>query len=323
MIIRTLATLTLGILSIANANAQSEYPNKPIILVVPQAVGGANDAVARVFAPKLAEALKTSVIIENRVGAGGNLGTAAVARAPKDGYTLMLTVGSAHTVNPALYGSKTGFDPVADFAPITIVATAPYVLVTNAKFPPKNVKELLETIRAKPGQYNYASAGNGTLNHLFGEMLKQSAGLYMVHIPYRGAAAAAIDVVAGQIPLTFGSLPGVMPFVKSGQLNLLAAATPTRSALIPDTPTIGETIKGFGAVSWYGLFAPSGTPKAVLDKVAETAQRVLTAKDVQDRLMLQGAEAVTGVSSQQFATTIKTDLAQWAKVVKDSKAQID
>jgi tripartite-type tricarboxylate transporter receptor subunit TctC len=299
------------------------WPTKSVTLVVPQAVGGANDTVARLLAPRLADLLKQPVVIENRVGAGGNLGTVAVARAPKDGYTIMLTAQSAQTINPALYGTRAGFDAVADFDAVTIVATAPYVLVTNPNFPAKTVAELLAYVKARPGQVNYASAGNGTLNHLLGEMFKQQTGTFMVHIPYRGAAASATDVVSGQVPLTFGSLPGVMPFVRNGQLKLLGTAAPTRSALIPETPTIGETIKGFGAVSWYGVFTPKGVPKTVIDRLSAEIQKVVNSKDYQEKLALQGAEAVSGITPTQFDKIVRDELVMWGKVVNDSRAKID
>ena len=315
----------LGFLTIAGIAHAQDYPTRPVTVIVPQAAGGANDAIARVTLQRLSENLKQQFLIDNRAGAGGNLGTALAAKAPKDGYTLMLTVGSAHTINPSLYRGKQGFDPVKDFEPIMLVATAPYVLVANPKFPAKTVKEVIDHIKPAPGKFDYASAGNGTLNHLFGEMFKQAAGLEMTHIPYKGAAAAATDVVGGQIPLTFGSLPGVMPFVRAGSLTLIATATPARSKLIPDTPTIGETLSGFGAVSWYGLFAPAGTPKEIIAKIQGEMLKVLASKDVQDRLATQGAEAVTQETNTpaQLAKLIAEDLVKWDKIVKASKAQID
>ncbi len=298
------------------------YPARAVTIVVPQTVGGANDTVARALQVRLSEAFKRQFIVENRPGAGGNLGTAYVAKAAKDGYTLLLTAASAHTINPYLYRGKHGFDPVGDFEPIAVVATAPYVLVTHPSFPAKNVKDLIAYVKKQPGKINYASAGNGTTNHLLGEMFKQSAGLFMVHIPYRGASAAATDVVGGQIPMTFGSLPGVLPFVKAGQLTLLAVAEPKRSPLIPDTPTIAETLPGFSTVSWYGLFAPAGTPKDVVAKLFAETQKVLAGKEFQDRLAGQGA-AVSTLTQQEFAALIKEDLVKMEKIVKDSKAQID
>jgi tripartite-type tricarboxylate transporter receptor subunit TctC len=290
-----LSVFTVG-LSLANqALAQTEaYPARPVTIVVPQTVGGANDTVARALQAKLSEAFKRQFIIENRPGAGGNLGTAYVAKAAKDGYTLLLTAASAHTINPYLYRGKHGFDPVADFEPIAVVATAPYVLVTNPGFPAKNVKDLIALVKKQPGKI----------------------------IPYRGASAAATDVVGGQIPMTFGSLPGVLPFVKAGQLTLLAVAEPKRSPLIPDTPTIAETLPGFSTVSWYGLFAPAGTPKDVVAKLYAETQKVLSGKEFQERLASQGA-AVSTLSQQEFAALIKEDLVKMEKIVKDSKAQID
>jgi tripartite-type tricarboxylate transporter receptor subunit TctC len=315
--------LSLGLALSGMAMAQIDtYPSRPVTIVVPQTVGGANDTVARALQAKLTEAFKRQFIIENRPGAGGNLGTAFVSKAPKDGYTLLLTAASAHTINPFLYRGKHGFDPLGDFEPIAVVATAPYVLVTNPSFPAKNVKDLIAYVKKQPGKINYASAGNGTTNHLLGEMFKQSAGLFMVHIPYRGASAAATDVVGGQIPLTFGSLPGVLPFVKAGQLTMLAVAEPKRSPLIPDTPTIAETLPGFSTVSWYGLFAPAGTPKDVVAKIYAETQKALASKDLQDRLASQGA-AVSTLSQAEFVALIKQDLVTMEKVVKDSKAQVD
>ena len=324
-LVGTLAsTLVVGVLGLSSqpVRAQADYPSRPVTIVVPQAVGGANDTVARALQTKLAENLKRQFIVENRPGAGGNLGTVYVAKAAKDGYTLLLTAASAHTINPALYRGKHGFDSVKDFEPIAVVATAPYVLVTNPAFPVKSVKELIAYVKARPGQVNYASAGNGTTNHLLGEMFKQSAGLFMVHIPYRGASAAATDVVGGQIPLTFGSLPGVQPFVKSGQLRLLAVAEPKRSPLIPDTPTLAEAVPGLSTISWYGLFAPAGTPKDVTDKIYAEVQKVLSNKEFQERLAGQGA-AVSTLNRQEFAALIKEDLAKMGKIVRDSNAQVD
>jgi tripartite-type tricarboxylate transporter receptor subunit TctC len=304
------------------AQPADPYPARAVTIVVPQTVGGANDTVARALQAKLAEVFKRPFVIENRPGAGGNLGTAFVAKATKDGYTLLLTAASAHTVNPFLYRGKHGFDPIGDFEPIAMIATAPYVLVTHPAFPARDVAELIAHVKKNPGKINYASAGNGTTNHLLGEMFKQSAGLFMVHIPYRGAAAAATDVVGGQIPLTFGSLPGVMPFVKSGQLKLLAVAEPKRSVLIPDVATIAETLPGFSTISWYGLFAPAGTPKEIVAKLYAETQKILANREFQERLAGQGA-ATANLSQSEFATLIRGDLVKMEKIVRDSKAQID
>ena len=313
----TALTCTLSAITFA----QDTYPAKPVVIVVPQAAGGANDTVARAFAQRLGPALGQSVVIENRTGAGGNVGTAYVARAPKDGYTLLLTAQSAQTINPALYRNP-GFDPVADFAPIMTVATAPYLLVANPSFPAKSLKDLIDLARQRPGKIDYASAGNGTLNHLLGVMLNSAAGLHLVHIPYRGAAAAAADVVSGQVPITFGSFPGVMPFVKSGKLNVIGVATEKRTPLAPEVATLAESLPGFFANSWYGLFAPAGTPKPVIDRILAVSTQVLSASDLGERLAGQGAEVWPG-NPDQLARLVREELVMWARIVKESGATVD
>lgn len=322
----TALSLTCGlILSVAFGNATAQatdmWPSKSITLIVPQAAGGANDTVARAFAQKLAIQLGQAVVVENRPGAGGNIGTALVARAPKDGYTFMLTAQSAQTINPALY-KKTGFDPIKDFEPVMVVATAPYVLVSNTSFAPKTLKEIVTLAKPQPGKLNYASAGNGTLNHLLGEMLNKSAGIDLTHIPYKGAAAAATDVVSGVVPMTFGSFPGVMPFVKAGQLRVIGVATEKRTALAPELPTLAESIPGLYANSWYGMFAPAGTPKDIIQKLYAASIKVLAAQDLIERLAGQGAE-VAPSTPEQLTKLLADDLVRWAKIVKDSGATID
>jgi tripartite-type tricarboxylate transporter receptor subunit TctC len=303
------------------ATAQADWPTRPINIVVPQAAGGANDVIARAFAQRLATLLSQPVTVENRPGAGGNVGTIAVARSAKDGYTLMLTAQSAQTINPALY-NKPGFDAVKDFEPIMTVATAPYVMVSNPNFEPKTLKEIIAYAKQRPGKVDYASAGNGTLNHLLGVLLNKSAGTFIVHIPYRGAAAAATDVVGGQIPFAFGSLPGVMPFVKAGQLRLVGVATETPTRLLPGTPTLAQTLPGLYVNSWYALFAPAGTPKDIVKKIHEAGLKVLAAPDIQERLAGSGAEVFSG-SPEELNALVKSELVRWAKIVKDSGAQLD
>lgn len=242
------------------AGAQDKYPSKPITVVVPQAAGGANDAIARVVAQKLSEQMGQSVIVDNRPGAGGTLATGTTARARNDGYTLLLTADSAHVIGPALYKNP-GFDPVKDFAPVAPVATAGYVLVAHPSFPANTVAEMVALAKANPGKYAIASAGNGTLNHLIGEMLQKAAGIQLQHIPYKGSAAAATDVVGGQVPLSVQSLPSAIAFIKAGKLKVLGVVNEKRVAALPDAPTIGETIKGFGQAPWYALFARLARPR--------------------------------------------------------------
>lgn len=303
------------------ASAQESYPSKPITIVVPQTAGGANDTVARAFAQRLGPALGQPVVIENRPGAGGNVGTGLVARAAKDGYTLLLTAQSAQTINPALYRNP-GFDPIKDFEPVMTVATAPYLLVAHPGFPANSLKELIDMAKSRPGKIDYASAGNGTLNHLLGVMLNSAAGLHLVHIPYRGAAAAATDVVSGQVPVTFGSFPGVVPFVKSGKLKVLAVATEKRTRLASEYPTMAETVPGLFANSWYGLFAPAGTPQPVITRIVTESTKVLAAPELQERLASQGAEAAPS-TPQELARLLKDELVLWARIVKESGATID
>jgi tripartite-type tricarboxylate transporter receptor subunit TctC len=318
---RLIVAMAAGLFAAPSLMAQDSYPSKPIVIIVPQAAGGANDTVARAFAQRLGPAIGQSVVIENRTGAGGNVGTAHVARAPKDGYTLLLTAQSAQTINPALYKNP-GFDPINDFAPIMTVATAPYLLVANPSFPAKSLKELIEFARQRPGKIDYASAGNGTLNHLLGVMLNNSAKLHLVHIPYRGAAAAAADVVSGQVPITFGSFPGVMPFVKSGKLNVIGVATEKRTPLAPEVPTLAESLPGFFANSWYGLFAPAGTPRPVIDRILSISTQVLKAPDMAERLAGQGAEVAVS-TPEELARLVRDELVMWARIVKESGATVD
>lgn len=301
--------------------AQDKYPSKPVTVIVPQAPGGANDAIARIVAQKLSEALGQQFIVDNRPGAGGNIGTAASAKGKPDGYTLLLTVNSAHVINPALY-KTTGFDPVKDFEPISPVATAGYVLVAHPSFPGKNVAELIAAANAQPGKLMIASAGNGTLNHLIGEMLQKTAGIELLHVPYKGASAAVTDVVGGQVQLSVQSLPSSLSFIKTGKLKVLGVVNEKRVAALPDSPTIGETIKGFGSTPWYGLFAPAGTPKALVAQLNAAVAKVLEAPDTREKLATVGCEPFRS-TPDQFAALIKDDLPRWAKIVKDSGATID
>ena len=303
------------------AGAQDKYPSKPITLVVPQTAGGANDAIARVLAQRLSEQMGQSVIVDNRPGAGGTLATAALARAKHDGYTLLLTADSAHVVGPALYKNP-GFDAVKDFEPVAPIATAGYVLVANPSFPANSVAELIALAKAHPGQYAIASAGNGTLNHLIGEMLQKQAGIQLQHVPYKGSAAAATDVVGGQVPLSVQSLPSVMGFIKGGKLKVLGVVNAQRVAALPGVPTIGETLKGFGEAPWYALFAPAGTPAPIVAQLQAEVARALDHKDVIDKLAAVGCEPFKGTAAQ-LGALVRADLPKWARVVKDTGATVD
>ena len=318
---RSATVLALATAVWGTAFAQDKYPSRPITLIVPQAAGGANDAIARVLAHKLAEQFGQGVIIENRPGAGGNVGTAVAARAKNDGYTLMLTVNSAHVINPSLY-KNTGFDPVKDFDPVSPVATAGYALVANPTFRAKNVQELVTLAKAQPGKITIASAGNGTLNHLIGEMLGKATGIDMIHVPYKGAAAAVTDLVGGQVQVSVQSLPSSIAFIKSGKLRILGVVNEKRVAALPDVPTIGETVKGFGSTPWYGVFAPAGTSKTIIAQLNAEIAKALDSKDVLEKLAGVGCEPYRS-TPEQFAAVVRDDLPRWARIVKDSGATVD
>lgn len=303
------------------ARAADPYPSKVITIVVPQAPGGANDVIGRTLAQKLATTIGGPVIVDNRQGAGGNVGTVWVARQPRDGYTLLLNAQSVQTINPFLY-RKPGFDPVKDFDPVMVVGVAPYMLAVNTSVPAKNLRELVALAKAQPGKLNFASAGNGTVNHMLGEMLKTAAGVDIVHVPYRGAAAAATDTIGGQAQMTFGSLAGLLPFVKSGQLRPIGVCTEKRTALAPDLPTLAETIPGLYANAWYGLFVPAGTPKDIVGKLHGEITKIMDSPEMKERLVGLGVEAAPS-TPDQLAALMQGDLVRWAKIVKDSGAQLD
>jgi tripartite-type tricarboxylate transporter receptor subunit TctC len=318
--IKKTALVVIG-LAMAGLAAAQKYPAKPITVIVPQAAGGANDTIARVVAQKLSEQLGQSVVIENRVGAGGNVGTAAAAKARPDGYTVMITADSAQVINPFLYQS-TGFDPVKDFEPVAPLARAGYVLVAHPSFPANNVSELVALAKAAPGKYAIASAGNGTLNHLIAEMLQKAADIKLVHVPYRGAAAAATDVVGGQVPLSVQSMPSSIGFIRAGKLKVLGVVNERRLPALPDAPTIGETIKGFGATPWYGMFAPAGTPKDIIRLLQDEVAKALDSAEAKDKLAVVGCEPYKG-TSEQLAALVKDDLVRWSRIVKESGAKVD
>lgn len=320
------AMLCCALASAPGAFAQAAYPSRPIVMVVPQAAGGTNDIVGRVVAQKLADKLGGSAVVENKPGAGGNIGTQAVARAPKDGYTLLMTISSSQAINPSLYKAP-GFDPVADFQPISLVGAVPNVLLAHPSFPAKTVPELLALAKSRPGTLQYASAGNGTLNHLLGEMLNQMAGIELQHVPYKGVAPALNDVLGGQLPLLFGSLPSTLSHIKSGKLRALAVSSPQRSAVLPDVPTLAEFVPGYSGTLWIGLFAPTGVPKETLERLTDGMRQAMADKDMRDKLEAQGVElagsATKPVAPEEFSVLLKQDIAKWAHIVKTSGATIN
>ncbi|KAI3600163.1 BUG/TctC family periplasmic protein [Cupriavidus necator H850] len=305
----------------ARALAADPYPSKPIQMIVPQAPGGTNDIVARLVAATLSQRLGQQVVVENRPGAGGNIGTQAAARTAPDGYTLLMTISSTQAINPSLYRSIP-FDPVKDFEPIAPVASVPNVLVANPAFPAKSLPELIAMAKASPDYYRYASAGNGTLNHLLGEMLNSMAGIKLEHVPYKGVAPALNDVLGNQVPLAFASLPSVLAHIKAGKVRALGVSSAKRSPFAPDIPAISETVPGYSGDLWVGLFAVKGTPKDVTQKLGQAMQEILADKTLRDKLAAQGAEVMTG-TPQQFSKMLASDMDKWARIVKASGAQVD
>ena len=308
------------------AHAQS-WPSKTVRIVVPFPAAGTTDIVARAVGAELQKMWGQSVVIDNRPGAGGNIGADAVAKSPPDGYTLLMGTVGTHAINQALFvqnGQKMPFDPVKDFVPVTLCAAVPNVMVINPKLPVNSVAEFIQYAKANPGKMNMASSGNGTSIHLTGELFKTMTGVYMIHLPYRGSAPALTDLIAGNVNVMFDNLPSAMPFIKSGRLKALAVTSKNPSPARPGVPTIEEAagLKDFDASSWFGLFAPAGTPRAIVDKIQSDVAKALATAEVRERLVSQGAEP-GGNTPDQFAAVIKAETEKWARVVKLSTAKVD
>src|SRR5262245_39906122 len=300
----------------ASAAAQP-YPNKPIRLMVPFPPGGSTDIVARIVAQKLGAQLGQSVVIENRGGAGGTLGTAVVAKAPADGYMLTVGTTSTHVVAPSVY-SKLEYDPVKDFTPISLIAVTPYLLVVNPNVQARTLKELVELMKAQPGKLNYASAGVGSTTHLAMEMLKGASGTQAVHVPFNGNGPAGTAVLGGQVEILFGSLPAVLPHAKSGKMRALAVGTPKRSPSLPEVPTVSESgYPGFDASLWLAIMAPAGTPQPVIERLHKEILAAVADKATAESLDKNGAEPITSTPAE-LAAMIKDGVGKYAKVVKDA-----
>ncbi|AOZ00870.1 MFS transporter [Cupriavidus sp. USMAHM13] len=329
---RTILAVMLGaVASLAGvsgpAAAADAYPSKPIRLVVPFPAGGTTDILARAVAAELSKLPGWNVVVDNRPGAGGNIGADLVAKAPPDGYTLLMGTVGTHGINQSLYG-KLPFDPVKDFAPITEVAAVPNVLVVNPAFAQQNqintVNDLIAYARAHPGKLNMASSGNGTSIHLAGELFKTQTHTYMVHFPYKGSGPALTDLAGGTMQLMFDNLPSSIALIKAGKLKALAVTSAKPSAALPGVGTIAELAKlpNYEASSWFGLLAPAGTPHEVVVRIQQEVARSLATQAMRDKLQAQGADPV-GNTPEQFAAFIRAELAKWSKVVKDSGAKVD
>lgn len=321
----------LGALAISGACqltfAQDKWPSKPVRIVVPFAPGGTTDILARAVAPELSKAFGQSFVVDNKPGAGGNLGADIVAKSAPDGYNLLMGTVGTHGINKALY-DKMPFDPQKDFAPITLVAGVPNVMVMNAERAAKagiyNVSDFIRYAKANPGKLNMASSGNGTSIHMAGELFKDRTGVFMTHIPYRGSGPALLDLLGGNADVMYDNLPSAMPHIKTGKLKAFAVTSATRSAALPDVPTIEEAgpLPGFEASSWFGLLAPAGTPPDIVSRIQAETAKALNTPAIKEKLLAQGA-IPSGNTPQEFAKVIASEITKWASVVKTSGAKVD
>ena len=311
----------LALAACALPSLAQTYPNKPIRLIVPFPAGGATDIFARALSIKLPEKLGTSLVVENRPGAGGTLGTDLAAKAPADGYVLLLATTSTHTIGPA-FNARLPYDAVRDFTPIVHVGNAPSVMLVPNASPAHSVKEFIDLARAKPGRLNYGSSGNGTIVQLTAELFKSQANLFVVHIPYKGTALAMPDLVSGKVDVLFDSLPTGLPHVKDGRLRALGVTSAKRTPLAPDLPPISDVLPGYESTTWFGLFGPKGLPADVVARVNTAANQVLKDPEVIDKLTRLGIEPVGGTPAQ-FTAMLTTELAKWKKIINERKITLD
>lgn len=308
----------------APAHAQGGYPSQPIRIIVGYSAGGTTDILARALGEQLSKELKQPIIIENKAGAAGNIAAAAVQQAAPDGYTLFMATVSSHGINPAVYRKSLGYDPVGGFTPVSMIASIPLVLVANPKLPVKSVADLVELARAKPGDLNYSSSGNGSPVHVAGAMFASEAHVTIQHVPYRGGALANSSVMSGETQFSFATLPAALPQVKAGSLRALAVTTRERSTELPDVPTVAETtsFKGYEINTWNALMAPKGTPDAVVDVLNKAVARALAMPALQTRF--KGEGATPGASSPaELGQFVNAELARWATVIKEVNIQIE
>jgi tripartite-type tricarboxylate transporter receptor subunit TctC len=311
-------------LACGGARAQDAYPVKPVRIIVSFAAGGPTDTVARVIGAKLSELLGQTFVVENRAGAGGNIGADVVAKAPPDGYTLLMGTVSTHAINPGLY-RKIPYDPVRDFAPISQIGVTPILLAVHPSVPAKDVKSLVALLKANPGRYTYGSAGLGSILHLCGEEFKTLAGgLNVVHVPYKGSAPMIADLLGGQISMAFDGTPTVLPQVQAGNVRAIGAGMATRARALPDLPTLQEQgLKGFECYTWNAIFAPAKTPPQIVARLNEAINRSLADPAVFKRLQDAGIDPTPGSTPEKLADFVKAELAKWAPIIKASGAELD
>jgi tripartite-type tricarboxylate transporter receptor subunit TctC len=306
-----------------SADAQVAYPTKPVRILVGFAPGGGTDIMTRIVAPKLAEKLGQPVVIENRPGAGGNLATEAAARAPADGYTLLMGTIAALAVNPSLY-KDLPFDPLADLTPISMGVSLANVVVVNSSLPVKSLPELIALAKQQPGMITYGSSGNGTAGHLSGALFESMADVRLLHVPYKSGGQAMNDLLGGQVNMSFAAAPGVMSQIKAGRIHALAVTTRARSPFLPDVPTVAEAavIKGYESSNWYGLVGPARLPRPIVEKLNEAMREALNDATVREKLAQQGLEPVPS-TPEEFGAFMRSELAKWAKVVRDTGSRPD
>jgi tripartite-type tricarboxylate transporter receptor subunit TctC len=305
------------------ASFAQAWPSKPLHLIVPYAPGGPVDLSARLLAPKLQEALGQPVVVENRPGAGGNIGAELVARSAPDGYTLVMGAIATHAINPALY-PKLGYDPVRDFRHVALLVQVPNVLVVNNDVPARSVSQLVELLKKNPGKLDFASGSTGSTGHLAGELFKQMTGTYMVHIPYKGSSPAVTDLLAGRVQLMFDNLASALPNIKAGKVRALAVTTAKRSQFIPELPTLAESgLPGFDLTTWWGVMAPAGTPDAVVERLAGEINRAMALPDIKERFAAMGSEAPSVRSPREFTSFVEKELQIYSQLVKRSGATVD
>jgi len=315
------AVVLAAMLATSGAGAQS-YPAKPVHLIVPYPAGGPVDILGRVIGQKLSESLGQPFVVDDKPGASGTLGSDLVAKAPPDGYMLVVGNNATHATNESLYPNLP-YATLRDFAPITLVARVTNIAVVNPSMPVKSIRELIAYAKANPGKLNYASSGSGSAAHLTGEMFKLATGTDIVHVPYRGAAPAAADLLAGQVGMMFASAPTVLQYVQAGSLRALAVTSETRWSQLPDVPTMIEAgLPGFSSEVWFGIFAPAGTPRAIIDKLHAEIAKTVRAPDVMQKLAVQGFDVTTD-TPEEFQTFVTAEIAKWAKVVRESGARVD
>jgi tripartite-type tricarboxylate transporter receptor subunit TctC len=298
------------------------YPAKPIRMIVPFPAGGATDIVGRLVGQKLTDAMGHQVIIDNRGGAGGTIGSDVAAKAPPDGYNILVGTSSTHAIAPSLY-AKLPYDPVRDFTPVTLLATATILLAVHPSVPARNVKELIALAKREPNAFSYASSGNGGISHLIGEHFKSVAGIQMLHVPYKGDTPALVDLASGQVSLMFGTAVSFLPYVKTGRLNALAVTNTKRSPVVPNVPTVAESgVPGFEALQWFGVYVPAGTPREIVARLNSEIAQILRMPEIRERFAGLGAD-VAGGSSDDFAAFQRAEVAKWTKIVKASGAKIE